>query len=161
VSYVTGIPLGEFYIISNSLHIYEDMSSRVQRITDRERFDVYDYVEASSLREKGTLEEYDGMINVALHYIQRIRDRNHFDEEAGSTIWLQSDMVSDLAISSLAFVYSTARPDAALNAAISLTDKAFTVGVLEWLIRAKGPTPEALALAKEYPEPVFRYLTGK
>jgi thymidylate synthase len=150
VSLITTIPLGEFYVVSNSLHIYEDMAGRVERISSRERFDVYDHYQATAYEYCDALMFLDHSLASAF---RRLSGEATTLEE---WLWMENDLIADLTLASLSF-----KEKNALESVESMRDVPFKIGVLEWLSRTRKLAPEALAYVKaNFSDDVCKYIVS-
>lgn len=154
VSSCTGIPLGEFYIISNSLHIYEPMNIRLNTIMSKERFDIYDYVSPSRM-ERTDLPSFDEDVRDCLAFLE-----GKYRTEWVLQCWLRSNIVGDLGLVSW-LSQASGNPALVLEAIDSIMDTPSRVAILEWLCRRLGDNPNPyLDYISSFSVPIKRYILG-
>ena len=154
VSIMTNIPLGEFYIISNSLHVYEDMENRVSKILELPRFDVYDHLQAHIYAPCDySFKDFDEDVGLGVGVIDK-GGYDNFGSVLVTKTFLRDYVVAACAVKREPWLMTH-----------YITDAPSAIAVLEWARRTQnveGVTAVAVAAAwlANYPQPVQRYITG-
>ena len=155
VSMMTKIPLGESYIISNSLHIYEDMESRIENILSimGYSFDVYDWMSSAAyFCSDYTVPKMDEDVGLAIKALE-------FPTMGNITaIFATPSYIRDMTLA------ACARFEMPWVQANYILDQPSLVAVAEWAVRTKRMKAEEVVdkLDLQYnSEPVQRYILGE
>lgn len=114
VSILTGIPLGSFFNVANSLHYYAEFEPRMERMRAEPLNDYYADLEASvSKTKKIGLDVFDACMKMFFRIEEKIRSGSAFNDvwpQAASTVLMRTpSIISDLM--SIVIIYNMVKYD--------------------------------------------------
>lgn len=141
VSLMTGIPLGIYYQVSNSLHYYTEFESRFAAMRVAERFDVYSYLQPSVDTDSTELK----LVDVALEQFFGLEAEVRAGSVPSSWGYLNSPYVPRLLRNLMrvvlaALLLKTEQSDLRLDSPAygllnGITDDPMRIALLEWIRR--------------------------